>query len=137
MHTSWLTEPYFPLGVLTVLCPLLLSLVVHVQYVVGVCVFALPYASLALRQGVLPYHVGLGLFAYVTAVLTAASGVVEKLAFKGHCQATPGISYSDIAEVRHSCSCEREVAPVSSERHYRHALRQPDRRCSTQGLRHE
>jgi hypothetical protein len=95
---------FMPLQFLTLTVCACLSLCVVLQYVVGVCVFALPYASLSLRQGVLPYHVGMGLFGYVASVLTAASGVVEKLAFKGHCQATPGVSYADIAEVttRHS-----------------------------------
>lgn len=69
------------------------------QYTVGVLVFALPLASQWLRGVVLPWHVALGLLVYVSSALTAASGVVEKLAFMGHCQAQPGTHYHDILQV--------------------------------------
>ncbi|KAJ7566762.1 hypothetical protein O6H91_02G117300 [Diphasiastrum complanatum] len=52
-----------------------------VQWIIGFLVYWFPGASSFVRARLLPWHVFLGLVAYVLAVATAESGILEKLTF--------------------------------------------------------
>lgn len=52
-----------------------------VQWVLGLVAFFYPGTSQSVRRDFLPWHVVLGLFVYVLAIITASLGFLEKLTF--------------------------------------------------------